>query len=272
MSPLKVACLLSLGQHPASGRLRHSQQDARALEIALALPNVALRCFYAGPEGCERPLRAYLGMGLPTLTRIDVNTGDDICPPLIEALRHLKPDLVLSGQIGEHGRGSGLVPYVCATALGYPLAAGITQVERDGHITATLIQALPRGRRRVLDAVLPIWASISHAAPAPRQSAYAKAMRGIIEIQTPQAHAPDTWAQNAQLGPKKSRPKRLANTGAKGSAQVRLKVAMEAKSVDGALLVDPAPEEGAREILDCLKRLNILTTPEQEKGLTPYGD
>ncbi|MDH2423054.1 electron transfer flavoprotein subunit beta [Cobetia amphilecti] len=77
--PLEVVSLVSLGQHPVSGRLRRAEQDARALELCLALERqsapgaVSLSAWHAsGSEiapGSEQDqaLRGYLGMGLESL-------------------------------------------------------------------------------------------------------------------------------------------------------------------------------------------------------------
>jgi electron transfer flavoprotein alpha/beta subunit len=53
--PLDVAVLLSVGRHPASGRSRRADLDARALELALRLGNsVRLHAIHAGDPG-SRP-------------------------------------------------------------------------------------------------------------------------------------------------------------------------------------------------------------------------
>ena len=81
-APLEVVSLVSLGQHPVSGRLRRAEQDARALELCLALERqsapgaVSLSAWHAsGSEialGSEQDqaLRGYLGMGLESLTLV----------------------------------------------------------------------------------------------------------------------------------------------------------------------------------------------------------
>jgi electron transfer flavoprotein beta subunit len=45
---VKVAVLLSVGRHPASGRTRRAPLDARALELALRLPDADISAVHAG--------------------------------------------------------------------------------------------------------------------------------------------------------------------------------------------------------------------------------
>ena len=73
--PLDVAILLSIGRHPASGRSRRADLDARALDLALRLgPEVRLHAIHAG-DPAEPALADYLGMGLETLTVLRQPSG-----------------------------------------------------------------------------------------------------------------------------------------------------------------------------------------------------
>jgi len=63
-----IAVLLSVGRHPASGRARRADLDARALELALGLADTArVHAIHAG-DPQEPALREYLGMGIGRLT------------------------------------------------------------------------------------------------------------------------------------------------------------------------------------------------------------
>ncbi|WP_404325900.1 electron transfer flavoprotein subunit beta [Cobetia sp. UIB-001] len=100
-APLEVVSLVSLGQHPVSGRLRRAEQDARALELCLALEHqsapgaVSLSAWHAsGSEiapGSEQDqaLRGYLGMGLESLTLV---TPDSLQAEPLKAVDSLKAD------------------------------------------------------------------------------------------------------------------------------------------------------------------------------------
>jgi electron transfer flavoprotein alpha subunit len=266
---LQIAVLLSTGCHPASGRARRAPLDARALEAALTLAEEIggyVHGFHVGDPN-EPALRDYLGMGLKRLTMLDsplprgegfsvVRWGDierfqprDIVPALVSYLRALRPDIVLTGGRGEGGEESGMVPYLVAEALGVPVVADVGGLSLDGD-EARLTQALPRGRRRLVEARLPLVAAVNAAAPPARQVAFAKARRGIIDTVPAEATA-DIILATAERRPWRPRPKRLA-VAAAGSAAERLRAMTETKAGAGAVLIRPAPEEAARAIYDYL--------------------
>ena len=65
---IEVVVLLSVGRHPVSLRRRRAPMDARALELALRLPEVSILGLHAGdPE--EPALRDYLAGLLHPLPR-----------------------------------------------------------------------------------------------------------------------------------------------------------------------------------------------------------
>jgi len=149
-----IAVLVSIGRHPASGRARRAERDARALELALRLsPAAKPLVLHAGDPG-EPALRDYLGMGLDSLTVLRLPPDADPLPALIEYFRNLRPRLLLAGTGAEAGEGSGLLPYAIADALDAVMAADIADIARAGD-RLELLQALPRGRRRRLSAALP---------------------------------------------------------------------------------------------------------------------
>lgn len=51
---IDVAVLVSIGRHPTTGRARRAEQDARGLELALAmeaeLPGTRISVLHAGPR------------------------------------------------------------------------------------------------------------------------------------------------------------------------------------------------------------------------------
>ena len=181
--PLDVAILLSIGRHPASGRSRRADLDARALELALRLGNsVRLHAIHAGdPE--EPALADYLGMGLATLTVLKQPRDADVLPAIASHLQALKPGLILAGSNAEIGEGSGMLPYLLAREMKAALLPAIAEAALSGE-SITALQALPRGRRRRLSAGLPALLTIDRAAPAGRQSAFARARAdsGVREV------------------------------------------------------------------------------------------
>lgn len=257
---LTVAVLLSLGRHPASGRARRSSLDARALALALALPDAQVVGVHAGNPN-EPALRDYLGQGLEALRALNVPDGHDIVPPLAAELLNLRPDLVLAGAIAEAGEGSGLVPYLLADGLGAELVPSAVDLSVR-HGTCEVVQALAGGRRRLVPKVpLPLVATVPAAAPAPAGAvAFARARRGVIHAVACE-NEPDR-----RPGPTARRParRRSAASGgtrtraAGGSALDRLRAATEtAGEGGGRLMVGPTPEAAAEAILDHLAAIGV---------------
>ncbi|KPM81519.1 MULTISPECIES: hypothetical protein [Cobetia] len=294
-APLEVVSLVSLGQHPVSGRLRRAEQDARALELCLALERqsapgaVSLSAWHAsGSEiapGSEQDqaLRGYLGMGLESLTLVTPNAPGadplkavdsslkavdslkaadqpviDVWPLLVTRLKQAAPQLVVCGGQGETGEGSGLLPHLLAESLGWPLVEGIVAIEScDGaHLTA--LQALPRGQRRRLRVKLPALVSVDSAAPAARQSAFAQARRGELSSLASGELVHDAQAEAFGVAPARKRPKRLKRIKAT-SARDRFKAAAaKAEGGGGKRLEGVSAEEGAAEILKLLREEGVL--------------
>ena len=281
-APLEVVSLVSLGQHPVSGRLRRAEQDARALELCLALERqsapgaVSLSAWHAsGSEialGSEQDqaLRGYLGMGLESLTLVTPNAPGadplkavdqpvvDVWPLLVTRLKQAAPQLVVCGGQGETGEGSGLLPHLLAESLGWPLVEGIVAIEScDGaHLTA--LQALPRGQRRRLRVKLPALVSVDSAAPAARQSAFAQARRGELSTLASGELVHDAQAEAFGVAPARKRPKRLKRIKAT-SARDRFKAAAaKAEGGGGKRLEGVSAEEGAAEILKLLREEGVL--------------
>ena len=93
---LKVTVLVSVGQHPVSGRSRRADADARAVEMALSIPNAEVSLIHAG-DASESALREYLGMGIASLTVLALEPGMDALPLLRQHLYQHQPDLILTG-------------------------------------------------------------------------------------------------------------------------------------------------------------------------------
>ncbi|WP_176493653.1 electron transfer flavoprotein subunit beta [Cobetia sp. 5-25-4-2] len=287
--PLEVVSLVSLGQHPVSGRLRRAEQDARALELCLALERqsapgaVSLSAWHASGSkiapGSEQDqaLRGYLGMGLESLTLVTPDSLQaepltavdpqaaaadqpviDVWPLLVTRLKQAAPQLVVCGGQSETGEGSGLLPHLLAESLGWPLVEGIVAIEScDGaHLTA--LQALPRGQRRRLRVKLPALVSVDAAAPAARQSAFAQARRGELASLASGELAHDAVAETFAIAPARKRPKRLKRIKAT-SARDRFKAAAaKAEGGSGKRLEGVSAEEGAAEILKLLREEGVL--------------
>jgi len=256
MADLNIIALVSVGTHPTSGRARRAEQDARAVELGLRLAGDRLQLLHAGDPG-EEALRGYLGMGLGALTVLQQPRGADALPVLAEHLAHAGAQIVLTGSQAETGEGSGMLPYLLAERLGWPLVVGLAEVERVENGSALVLQALPRGQRRRLKVRLPFLASIDSAGPVARQSAFGPARRGQLNAEAVPVAADELLAE-AQLQPARPRPKRLKVIQGKTAAD-RLKAATAKASGDGGqVLRDLSPEAGAEAIFNLLLEEGVL--------------
>lgn len=247
---VSTVALVSIGAHPASGRARRAVHDARAVELGLQLAGDNLHVLHAGNPH-EPALRAYLGMGLGEIQVLEQPPGADAVPVLSDYLREAGVQLVLAGSQAETGEGSGMLPYLLAEQLGWPLLVGVAQIESIHNGVALVLQALPRGQRRRLKVRLPFMATVDNAAPTARQSAYGPAIRGMVDVQVVEV-IEDHLSTAATLQPAKPRPKRLKVIKAKSGADRMKAATAKAAGGSGQVLKGVSPEEGAQAILKLL--------------------
>ncbi|MDE1167044.1 MAG: electron transfer flavoprotein subunit beta [Pseudomonas sp.] len=246
----KVISLVSIGSHPTSGRARRAEQDSRAVELGLQLAGDNLQVLHAG-DVAEPALRAYLGMGLKQLHVLEQHPGADALPALADHLREAGAQLVLTGSQAETGEGSGMLPFLLAERLGWPVVVGLAEVESIHNGVAQVLQALPRGQRRRLKVRLPMLATVDNAAPKPRQSAYGPAQRGELaphEVEIVE----DQLYTSVTLQVAKPRPKRLKVIKAKSGADRMKAATAKASGGGGQVLKDLTPQASAEAILKLL--------------------
>jgi electron transfer flavoprotein beta subunit len=254
---LDVAVLLSIGRHPASGRARRADLDARALELALGLADVArVHAIHAGDPG-EPALRDYLGMGIDSVTVLAAE--GDTCAVLADHLKQMRPAVVLAGSRAEHGEASGMLPYVIAQALDSQLIADAVAIRLSGD-RARVIQALPRGGRSALSVALPLTLTVDRAAPPPRMSAFGAARRGqvraiAVEPSSRAPAIPSDWLER----PARVRPRRLQRL--RGSAVERLRSIQSVRAGTGTRLLDASPVQAAEAIWQYLLEQGLAETP-----------
>jgi electron transfer flavoprotein beta subunit len=243
-----VVVLLSVGHHPATGRARHADLDARALQLALGLAEEArVHAIHAGDPD-EPALRDYLGMGIDRLTVLA--SQGDVSAALANHLKQVRPGVVLAGSRAEGGEASGMLPYVIAQALQAQVIPDAVSITLGGD-TARVIQALPRGGRRALRVALPLVLTVDRAAPPPRMSAYGPARRGqigTIAVNQPSSAPaiPADWLDR----PARTRPRRLPRV--QGSPAERLRSIQSVRTGSGMRLVGADPTQAAQAIWEYL--------------------
>lgn len=256
MTDLNIVALVSVGAHPTSGRPRRAEQDARAVELGLQLSADRLQLLHAGDAQAD-VLRAYLGMGLSELKVLQQPCGADALPALLDYLRNSPAQLVLTGSQAETGEGSGMLPYLLAEQLGWPLVVGLAAVESVEGGYAQVLQALPRGQRRRLRVPLPFLACVDNAGPNARQSAFGPARRGRVNA-SEVAVSVDELLAASQLQPAKSRPKRLKIIKAKTGAERMKAATAKAAGGGGQVLSGLSAQESAEAIFKLLQEEGVL--------------
>ncbi|MCK0198349.1 electron transfer flavoprotein subunit beta [Ancylobacter sp. 6x-1] len=251
---MKVTVLLSAGLHPVSGRPCPAAVELQAIRLAHTLGTPELTGLHAGPAADA--VRDALGQGLPRLLWLETAVEDDPLAGLVAALATDRPDLILAGRQAQGADDSGLLPYALAKALGLPIIADAVAIEPAGEGAVHVVQALPRGARRRVTVRLPAVVTVHPAAPTALPFAFAAARRGTVERRAGQAALRSGAAIDER--PYRKRPKLIAKAAAGASAADRLKAATESAAGGGRLLVDPAPDEAAREIIAHLRELGVL--------------
>lgn len=257
---INVVSLVSIGRHPQSGRARRAEQDGRAVELGLKLVQDKLTLLHAG-NAEDTVLRQYAGMGLNGVTVLPHREGSDAVPALVRFFKGNRQNhsrqIVLTGVTAESGESSGLLPYLLAEQLGWPMVPRIADIVRVDEFEAEVLLALPRGQRRAVTVALPFVASVDPAAQEARQSAFARGLRATVttlDCGTVIDDAAGQW----QVSPAKAKPKRLKVVKAKTAAD-RMKAAT-AKPVGsgGKVLKNETVEEQAKAIFDLLLEEKVI--------------
>ncbi|WP_419813681.1 electron transfer flavoprotein subunit beta [Bacterioplanoides sp.] len=264
---VSIVTLVSVGQHPSSGRARRADQDSKALELALTLADrcqsASLNVLHAGHVSDaqhQAVLREYIGMGVPSLSVLQQPSGADVVPAISARLRGLQADVVLTGSRAESGEGSGMMPYLIAQALGWPILPAAVDITALADGEFEVLQALPRGQRRLLKVRAPFVASVDVAATPARQTAWAAGQRGQLEsVEMDTSALPDTVMADASIEPARKRPKRIAPAKKAKTAADRFKAATaKTASKGGAVMVNESASDKAAAIYDMLVSQGVV--------------
>ncbi|MFT2110632.1 electron transfer flavoprotein subunit beta [Marinomonas sp. 2405UD68-3] len=247
---LRIVSLISIGKHPQSGRERRADQDARAVELGLALSKDRLTVLHVG-DAEQAALRQYAGMGLDEIQVLEAPSQADALIPLTDYMQEHAPTIILTGVRAESGESSGMVPYLLAEKLGWPMVPRIADIVSINDGMAEVLQALPRGQRRVIKVALPFIASVDTAAPEARQSAFGPASRAALTTQICAVETDDVAVKWAEA-PARKRPKRLKIIKAKTAAERFKAATAKPQGESGKVLIKESDQEKAQEILNLL--------------------
>lgn len=257
---MRIAVLLSAGRHPVSGAPVLPRMEAQAIRLAAGLGEAV--GLHAGPDADA--VREALGLGLARIEHIAASEGADPVPTLAARLAAMAPDLVLAGRRSQGGAETGIVPYALAEALDLLLIPDVVAAAMGAEAgTLRLDQSLGRGALRRVIVRGPVLATVHPDAPAPLAYAYGRARRGRVDRLGPAASGVETPGFAVEERPYRRRPKLVKGAPTGGSAAERLKAATgeSGSAAKGRLLVDPDPEEAAREILAHLRGIGVLAAP-----------
>jgi len=255
-SDLNIVALVSIGQHPKSGRARRAEQDARAVELGMRLAGDNVQVLHAG-DAAEETLRQYAGMGLKSLRVLQQSPQADAVVALGDYLAEHRADVVLTGVRAESGESSGMAPYLLAEKLGWPLVTRIADIVSIENGEAQILQALPRGQRRAIQVRLPFVASVDMAAQVARQSAFGPGRRAELEA-LPWVETPDSERAQFKEAPARKRPKRLKMVKAKTAAERFKAATAKSQGAGGRIIKDQPPTEQAQAIFDLLLEEGVL--------------
>ena len=240
--------LASLGRNGVSGAARPNRDDLLALEMARGFGDVAL--LHAG-DAEQAALGDYLAYGGTTLDVVPAD-GQDVVGRLADLAGGY--DLILTGTRAEGGEGSGLVPYLVAERLGWPVVAQALDIEvSDGHAAVT--QALPKGQRRRVRVRLPAVIVVDPRAPVTPRYAYARRAAGRVVRLGGEAAVPVESAWRVE--PANRRPVKFKARETK-AGHARMLSAIVTESKGGAVISTGTPADKAQAILSYLRTHKLI--------------
>lgn len=255
-SNLKIAVLVSIGLQPRSGRSRRADGDSRALELALNLNAGNLEVLHAGDPNAPA-LREYAGMGVPLIKVLAQSEDADVVPVLGHYLGSSDAQIVMTGRRAESGEGSGMVPYLLASRLGWPLVGQVVAITPLDDHRVEVLQALPRGQRRKLEVALPFVACVDPVAPSPRQSAFGPGQRAQIEVIN-SGETEDKARLGWQILPARAKPARIKTVKATSAADRFLAATARTQQSGNRVISDGSVQEKAKAVFDLLKEEGVL--------------
>ena len=135
---MKAVVLLSAGYNPATGNPAPPAAELCALRLA-ADAGAETVGLHAGPQADA--VRPALGHGVSRIRHLQVPAHSDVLPALADEISRIGPDLVLAGNRATGGGDTGLLPYLLAKALGWPILSDAVRLS-DPFSYAELAEAV----------------------------------------------------------------------------------------------------------------------------------
>ncbi|MBB2190845.1 electron transfer flavoprotein subunit beta [Gluconacetobacter azotocaptans] len=249
---MRAVVLLSAGIDPVSGRPAPVGTEIRAIGLARALGARAIGLHAGLPVPV---LREYAGYGLADIVCLD-GAGADPVTALARAIlsgglfAEGPVDLVLAGRRASGGADSGLLPYAVAERLGWPIVADVAAAQRATPAGPSpeleIEQARPRGARRTARVAGPCVLSVHEVAACVPDFVFAQARAAVLRTMPAGIDGSPPLAGGAEERAYRRRPRLIAAA---------------AQASGGRVLVDPAPQDAARAIIDHLRALGVLPPP-----------
>ncbi|MBB2164823.1 electron transfer flavoprotein subunit beta [Gluconacetobacter sp. 1b LMG 1731] len=240
---MRSIVLLSGGIDPLSGRPAPPQGEIAAIGLARSIGGAAEGLHAGGPSPALRLAAAH---GLARVDCLDGggNAVEALATYLATYLGADPPDLVLAGRQARGGEDSGMLPYLLAERLGWPLLAGVIAVGAAADGWLSVMIGLPQGARQEARVRLPCILVAHDAAPAP-PFIFDRARRAELRV-VPVAGPAPVAAEGAAEGddrPYRARPRLIGASARTGAGQV---------------LDHPDIAEAATVLRDHLRALGVL--------------
>lgn len=249
---LCVAVCLCPAREMPTGDFRTGSLDLRALEMALSLTSKPY-CLSADAVNRES-LAPYFGLGATRITAIPQSeNAANVADILANALSPDLPQIILAGANAECGLGSGTVPYQLAERLLMPVVPNIMKITTRSD-DAVVVQAMPWGKRRLLEVKYPFVATVAATAPEPRGFSHRRAAEGQVDGSFAAVREPNPeFVSDRRIHGQRTRP-------LSSHALVRFReINGEQSDTLSSRTVTPATgEEGAELLIKALRDQRVL--------------
>jgi electron transfer flavoprotein beta subunit len=255
-APLKIAVLVSPAGHPLSGQPVRSTSDAAAFELACTLARPEQITVLCAGMVSREAMSEYLGLGAPAVEVLTVSDDADVVPALVARLHRF--DIVLCGARSQGQFSSGLLPYLLAEGLQVPLIGDVLEVQLNNR-SLSVLQLLPKGVRRRLEATLPVTLAVHARAPQTRQYAYARAVAGRVTYMTAAHASARMRGPHWQFEDGHRRPRPLkAKVAQSGHSRMLSAIGGDTGAQSGEVIKQGSAEQKAQTLLAYLREHRLV--------------